>query len=692
MLNKTLVSSFLSRNLSVYSYQIWIFEPKLHVWTLFHCEGSKMELSSDFDYESCIKLEKTNSLTLSYPQDFKVTIISTENLLSPDIDTVQILYHLLYPVYTHLALRNKETELQKLIDGVQKINSALELDELLTRILDNVAAVIPGANTSALWMYNPAIDRLTCKAYRGWKKDIEKVHYKIGESVTGRTYQDGKSRIYYKFREANDAMKDTSEDNMHYLKSAFHHLTVKACMTVPISFQGEIIGVLGIHLTGRDYSINEWDLQLLNSLCAQIAIAIVNARLFTEIQRKNHVLMKRNEIHSSLTNLSLQNKGAEAITQELNRMVSPSLLFVDMTEYECFPKKQRKQLRFSMDELSKLVSEKTSPIYVDLYDKEEHAFYIYPVLVGTICLGCLVISITERPLTQLDHMLLEQGGSVLALELSKRQSLTEVYYKKTHQFYVELLQNQDEHLLYSKGFNLGIDLHTHMFVTLTEIPNYTDLQVLGRSVHRLVSTIKKKTPDVSKIVFGDHNLITVLISLPDPENLSSVIKKLKSVLKEWEMTEGIRLYGGIGSLYQGISSISKSQNEAHNALSYVASRKLPGIIQITDIGINRLFLKQSTEDIERFILEIFAPLDLAKGRKNELVETLITYFQTNRSTTKTAELLHLHINTLYQRLRKIEELMDVSLDDPDTLLKIHLACHLRQSYMSLGQQKEKIQT
>jgi DNA-binding PucR family transcriptional regulator len=96
--------------------------------------------------------------------------------------------------------------------------------------------------------------------------------------------------------------------------------------------------------------------------------------------------------------------------------------------------------------------------------------------------------------------------------------------------------------------------------------------------------------------------------------------------------------------------------------------------------LNKLFLNQSPGEIQQFINEVFLPLTSAHERKTELEETLLTYFELNRSATKTAEKLHIHINTLYQRIRKIEHLLQLDLNDNEDSLKIHLACHLRTTY------------
>ncbi|TQR16257.1 PucR family transcriptional regulator [Psychrobacillus soli] len=115
-------------------------------------------------------------------------------------------------------------------------------------------------------------------------------------------------------------------------------------------------------------------------------------------------------------------------------------------------------------------------------------------------------------------------------------------------------------------------------------------------------------------------------------------------------------------------------------LTYLASRNRLDVIRYEDIGLNRLFLNQQPEEIAQFIDEVFLPLTSDNEQKTELEETLLTYFETNRSATKTAKKLHIHINTLYQRLRKIEHLLQLDLSDNEDSLKIQLACHLRSTY------------
>ena len=135
---------------------------------------------------------------------------------------------------------------------------------------------------------------------------------------------------------------------------------------------------------------------------------------------------------------------------------------------------------------------------------------------------------------------------------------------------------------------------------------------------------------------------------------------------------------GIGGMYRGLEYISKSNDEATRALSFLLKRNKVGMMLYEDIGINKLFLNQETSDIENYIHEVLAPLQQQKSGELEL--TLKTYIAENRSVQATAERLHIHSNTLYLRLRKIEDILGVDLNDSEGWMKIYLAFHLSEVY------------
>lgn len=132
----------------------------------------------------------------------------------------------------------------------------------------------------------------------------------------------------------------------------------------------------------------------------------------------------------------------------------------------------------------------------------------------------------------------------------------------------------------------------------------------------------------------------------------------------------------------GVDAINTGYQEADKALAYQKTRGEQGTIRYTDIGVNRLFIRQPAEDLNAFMAEIFEPLRPAKGQTSGLEETLMTYMACGGSAVQAASALHIHINTLYQRIHKIEEILGMSLSNQEHLLHLQLACYLRQTYRS----------
>jgi sugar diacid utilization regulator len=255
-------------------------------------------------------------------------------------------------------------------------------------------------------------------------------------------------------------------------------------------------------------------------------------------------------------------------------------------------------------------------------------------------------------------------------------------YKKTHDYFNELLQSQnyDADILSAKGKELGLDLSQYLFVSLFEISKSKDLQQLEADIYRLVTKVKKALQQYKILIYGFYNKATLLVSIPSPTETTAISETLRAILKRWNESEESYLYSGIGNPYQGIENISVSHDEANKALFYVSTKEDKTCIQYNEIGVNRLFLKQSEEEIAAFVDEILGPLQLNKKKTNDFEETLYTYIDCNKSATLTAEKLHIHVNTLYQRLRKIENLLMLDLNDPKDFLQIQLAYHLKENF------------
>ena len=79
-------------------------------------------------------------------------------------------------------------------------------------------------------------------------------------------------------------------------------------------------------------------------------------------------------------------------------------------------------------------------------------------------------------------------------------------------------------------------------------------------------------------------------------------------------------------------------------------------------------------ELDAFVDEQLGPLlEGGSARHRALLETLEAYLAAGGRKAQAARALHLERQSLYLRLRRIEELLGVSLDDEDAVLGLHLA-------------------
>ncbi len=610
---------------------------------------------------------------------------------------VKDLYYLMSLYELEKTIQLKNQELTTMVDSIRSITSSLNLNEVLENIIKHALKVIPAADAGYLMLYDPDTKRLLPKAPVGFTDSIYQFNTKVGESITGTVFEDGKGRIFNSRQALFEGMRanNISDENLHYINLSANFTEGAIC--VPISIKDERIGVMIIHQWKIKRKLNEQDLNLLQGYAVQAATAIQNAQFHTEtkqrlreitilskqLEEKNSQLQKRQEVHETLMNISLKNKGINQLIDELKKMMKRTVVLFNGLENTFYSPDTSDSPSLSIYEIKTIFSEKRQAVCVNITVDTEKSFYLYPIYNGTLFLGCLIIQMTDI-LSKSDQITIEQGSSILALELLKRQTITKNYHRKTYEQFQELLACEDSFQLKKLGEEMDLNTSSYWMIAILEIPKSSvDLQYMDIEVDQLVSKINTETLHMEKLIYGFYNKIILLLSLPQSVEANRIREKLQLIRSERESSASPFFCGGLSNVYKGLENMRKCYDEAQKTLTYLTNHNSKEIIQYEDIGLNRLFLHQSAQEIKQFINEALAPLSAYNKKHKELEKTLFTYLELNRSASKTAENLHIHVNTLYQRLKKIEDLLGIDLNDTEDTLKIQLACHLKKSQAAM---------
>jgi sugar diacid utilization regulator len=132
---------------------------------------------------------------------------------------------------------------------------------------------------------------------------------------------------------------------------------------------------------------------------------------------------------------------------------------------------------------------------------------------------------------------------------------------------------------------------------------------------------------------------------------------------------------GLGEPATAPAQVHRSAQEAHDSAQLGAMVLGPRhVARPADLGVYRLLVTLREQgELEPFTRRALEPLLRDRRHGDTLIETLEAFFACNGNSTKAAEKLHLHRNSLLYRLNQARELLGQNLDDPETRLTLQLA-------------------
>ncbi|HEX2911547.1 MAG TPA: helix-turn-helix domain-containing protein [Chloroflexia bacterium] len=194
------------------------------------------------------------------------------------------------------------------------------------------------------------------------------------------------------------------------------------------------------------------------------------------------------------------------------------------------------------------------------------------------------------------------------------------------------------------------------------------------STRRQITTITRVRDDRFVVLFANSNGK----DFPGPVDA----KKIARIFQERIAAHfgDISVSGGLGRRFdEGVEGLSKESIEAEKAVTMGLRLFGPGqLTYFGDLGVYRLLLSiGATKELRDFYNEVLGRLiehDAHNG--GELLKTLEAYFRYHGSPSEMARGMTLHRNTLLYRLRRIEDITGLDLEDAETGLALHLALRI----------------
>jgi sugar diacid utilization regulator len=578
--------------------------------------------------------------------------------------------------------RNFDQFVTKATSLIKKFGSADFYQWAFSLLVEQITCI----NAIMLYLYDDKKNLLQVEHAFGFERNVRGIHsFNTSEGICGKVFSSGKGELILDQYQLKSFAQNIEElvDIVHFDDGNISPVP-SSLIAVPIMLENTPVGVLVIMDFSSQHLLTLRHLNYAENVTKIIAlhrhfenINMENYDLHEELsliknvlERDGDMLLYAGVVSSAFSSIFL--KG-----QEFDEMLKQAYSYTSfpMVLYNIFLEKMSCTDDTYDIELPENTIDMIQPH--GLLKKEWRCvtqrgkcLYLLPVQYGGTIRGILAVCSPHSQLSIKERVVLETLSFYLSFVWLKKAAVNERNKSLKSELLTGILSGKKDDTLLTKAKILGLTKNGKFFVILLAVPDvdnhldYCEKQEGAELLHTLEDIMKARTRGI--IIVPEYNDICIIASC-NAENCSNkryaniVANVIEAITKA---RPDITVSGS--RVYETIYNVRKCYWEANQCLTiihkYFIHRKS---FNYLDMGALRLLLTQRREDIEAYMEDILRPIiEYDKNRGTDLIMTLFYYSRFNKSVSYVSKKLNIHTNTLYQRVKKIEELLGYSLDDP----------------------------
>ena len=319
-------------------------------------------------------------------------------------------------------------------------------------------------------------------------------------------------------------------------------------------------------------------------------------------------------------------------------------------------------------QIERKIYENQRAFVVDTEDHPDNQWIFCAIRVQNVMAGYVAVCLPKgAEVADRDLQFITALAGVCSVEMQKHDFFVTRTGMKYENFLIELLEGRfDSVNMISSRLEL-LDRKFCRFFCIAVFrcgePHNSDL--FNKSQ---MSTLRAVYPNSMSVVYKDA--IVLFLNQDEPILLNR--EQLDPLM---EFAQRNRMKVGISQPFSDILKIKIYYQQAINVLE-IGELHAPAstCYPATELLPHYLFSNCSYTELEVGIHHhIFWLQDYDERYHTDFIETLRTYLECDRSAAKAAEKLHLHRSTFFYRIKKLEELLDVSLSDSRLLFLYELS-------------------
>ncbi|GAB6174196.1 hypothetical protein JCM15765_36740 [Paradesulfitobacterium aromaticivorans] len=605
--------------------------------------------------------------------------------------------------------RQKEDIRKKLMSlqfALQKISANLELSQVLSDIV-NLAAQTLSAKLAWISLVRKETAFLRPDAFVGLDTEyVNKIQVTIDDSVTSK----GPSGKAIKTKQPH-LIRDTQLDpDFGPWREQTGQYGYRSIVAVPILFDNKALGMIAVYSSEVDAFSSE-DIEILQAFADFSAVAINNACLIDELQQRlkkeqemcrvaeNHTILLEGSVNvfRELSRLLLEGQTIEDMIRALARLVGNPVRVEDRrkvvyweSDFSAdFPAMEQILKHPALARERKSLCKILEPVYLQANPSRGYPFdqLVAPIVLGQEVWGYISIVSTTNVINKFGFMVIDKAATVLGMALLKEKTALEIHDQLGKGFlqdFIDGKKNEDEMLREAGYFNY--DLIRSSYVMVVDVGALGEGLVSGQSLLRLktlesLRTYLKSSFEFSLVVANDRFaliLIDKLLINQDYALLNKHIKRIKQILTNYLPDKKTDFFTIISAgLASGVKEIRTVFLEAaqHIELARLLNRRGQAFtfeeLEVYAL-IYKTYQKEGIEWLSQFVTKHIGNL-LLKDRHGVMLDTLKEFINLGKHVDQTAKKLFTHPNTISYRIKKIEDILKISLDNSEQVQKVILA-------------------
>lgn len=562
--------------------------------------------------------------------------------------------------------RRREAELSALFETAHDLAGLRDVDAVLRAIVQRARSLL-ATDIAYLSLNDPERgDTYMLVTEGSVSARFQQLRLGMGEGLGGLVAQTARPYV------TDDYFQDARFQHTDTIDVAVRDEGLFAIVGVPLTLGPQVIGVL-FAADRRARVFEREQIALLGSFAALAAAAIDTTNLLTGTQaalagleRANEVIQDRSavierasEVHDRLAELVLRGGGVHDVAAAVAEVLDGA---VEFTETGTTPAEALEASR-----------------------AEGHAVrhgpdWMAAVAAGEEVFGALVLH-GHPDLDPVDQRTLERAAMVTSLLLLARRSAAEAERRVRGELLDDLLdaRDRDPRLLRERAARLDADLDaTHaVLATRLDAPS-ADADEEAAARRRLWSAASHLATTRHGLAATRDGGTVLLLPLGPGDTATELARRTAR-----ELGAAVRQPVTVGASAP-VTDLAVRPDQV--AAAYAEGRRCLDALHLLgrggdgaaaeDFGFLGLLLA-GDRDIGGFVERTIGPLVAYDARRGtDLLRTLDAYFAAAMSPARTKDVLHVHVNTVAQRLERVGRLLGEDWQTPSRVLEIQLALRL----------------